>query len=429
MAVKKGASGKTACVVLAAGEGKRMQSSLPKVLHRLAGRTLLEHVIRAARDAGVDRIVAVVSSDTAPFEKLLGASVSYAVQRDRLGTGHALQQAQSALQDFDGELIVLCGDAPLLRGQTIEALIRQHRQEGNACTVLTAEVPEPRDYGRIVRDRKGKVLCIVEEKEANAKQRALREVNSGAYCMGAAKAFAALKQLKKKSALGEFALTDVVAILKKEKACVGAFKVCDPDEIMGINSRVALAQAEKVLQRRIAQRHMENGVSIVDPANTYIGCDVEIERDSVIEPFSVLEGRVRVGKGCTVGPFAHLRDGAVLEDAAEVGNFVEVKKSVIGQGSKAKHLTYLGDATLGRKVNIGAGTITANYDGKNKHATRIDDGAHIGSNTTLVAPVSVGKNAVTGAGCVVTRNHHVPDGAVVAGVPARVLAKTNGGNK
>lgn len=417
-------------MILAAGEGKRMKSSIPKVLHRVAGKPILKHVTDAAIGAGVSRLVVVVASEHQEMEALVGGKgVEFVVQKERLGTGHAMQQAQKALKDFKGDVVVLCGDAPLIRPQTIASLIQQHREEENICTVLTAKIRDPKDYGRIVRNAVGSVIRIVEEKEANTQERAIKEVNSGAYCLKAPDVFDALAKIRKKSQLAEYALTDVVAILVEKSEPVGGCVAGDSDEIIGINSRAALAQAEKILQRRIAAQHMENGVTIIDPANTYIGWDVEIGQDSVIEPFTVIEGKVRIGKGCVVGPFAHLRDGTVLEDSSEIGNFVEVKKSSIGSFSKAKHLTYLGDTTLGRKVNIGAGTITANYDGKDKHATWIGDGASIGSNTTLVAPVRVGDRAVTGAGSVITRRQDVPAGAVVVGVPARLLEKKNGRGK
>ena len=383
-------------------------------------------MVHAAQEAGLQRIVIVVSSDVAAFAAVVGNSQEFAVQKDRLGTGHALQQAQKVLEGFRGETVILCGDAPLVRADTIRALMDCHRSNANVCTVLTAELSEPKDYGRIVRNRAGRVVGIVEEKMATAREKMIREVNSGAYCLKFPEASKALAGIEKRLGGTEYPLTDIVGSLAKAGARVGAFVAQDPEEITGINSRATLAVAEKIMQRRIASFHMDNGVSIVDPENTWIGCDVRIGQDTVIEPFSVIEGEVRIGAGCVVGPFAHLRDATVLEDGAEIGNFVEVKKSTIGSLSKAKHLSYLGDTMVGRKVNIGAGTITANYDGKNKHATTIEDGASIGSNTTLVAPVRVGAGAVTGAGSVILRRRDVKPGSVVAGVPARVIR--NGGN-
>ncbi len=412
-----------ACVILAAGEGKRMKSRLPKVLHRLAGKSLLGHVIDAARNAGLQKILLVVSSDHAQIKENAGDRFTFVVQKDRLGTGHALQQAQKALKGFKGDLVVLCGDAPLIRTQTIRSLVQQHREGGFVCTVLTARVEDPKDYGRIVRGGAGNVMRIVEEKMANAQEKAIREVNSGAYCLSVPEAFDALDKIERKGPAGEYPLTDIVDILVEQGKPVGGLITQDDEEILGINSRQALALAEKILQRRIAHFHMDNGVSIVAPENTYIGADVQIGQDTLVEPFTVMEGKVRIGQNCVVGPFAHLRDGTVLEDGAEIGNFVEVKKSSVGSFSKAKHLSYLGDATIGCKVNIGAGTIIANYDGKKKHPTRIGDEASIGSNTTLVAPVSVGKRAVTGAGSVVLRGRNVLPGSVVAGVPAHVLKR------
>ena len=410
-----------ACVILAAGEGKRMKSRIPKVLHRLAGKPLIQHVVDVAKDAGAGKILVVVSRDHQELKALLGNSAAFVVQKDRLGTGHALAQAQKLLRSFSGDVLVLCGDAPLIRAQTVRALLAQHRQTGSVCTVLTAKVEDPRDYGRIVRGGAGNIVRIVEEKMADSAQKAIREINSGAYCLKVPDVFDALEKIERRGPSGEYPLTDIVDILVGQDKSVGGFISEDSEEIIGINSRGALAQAEKILQKRIMDFHMDNGVSIVDPENTYIAAEVCIGQDSVIEPFSVIEGKVRIGQNCVVGPFAHLRDGTVLGDGSEVGNFVEVKKSTIGSLSKAKHLSYLGDASVGSKVNIGAGTITANYDGKHKHPTHIGDEASIGSNTTLVAPVSVGKRAVTGAGSVILAGRDVAPGSVVVGVPARVL--------
>ncbi len=412
---------KTAAVILAAGEGKRMKSALPKVLHPLADKPLLEHVVDAVKGAGVRRIVVVVSADRGPIEDAIGPAHTYVVQKRRLGTGHALMQARKALADFGGDVVVLCGDAPLIRPETLRSLIQQHRSRGNVCTVLTAEVDNPKDYGRIVRGAGDRIERIVEEQHATAREKAVCEVNSGVYCLTFPDAGAALSRIQKRPPSDEYPLTDIVGILLAEGGRVEAMRISDGTEITGINSRKALARAEKIMQRRLADCHMENGVSIVDPDTTFLGCRVQIGRDTRIEPFSVIEGRVRIGKNCVVGPFAHLRDGTVLKDGAEIGNFVEVKKSTVGAFSKAKHLSYLGDATIGRRANIGAGTITANYDGKHKHPTTIGDGASIGSNTTLVAPVSVGAGAVTGAGSVVLKGRDVRPGWVVAGVPARVI--------
>ena len=410
---------KVKAVVLAAGRGVRMKSEKAKVLHGLLGRPLIHHVLRALRTAGVKDVVVVVGHQEDAVRKAAGPDVAFVRQTEQKGTGHAVLCAEKALKGAAGEIVVLAGDAPLTTPATIEAMVAAHREAGAAATVLTCCIDDPRGYGRIVRDESGKFVKIVEDGDASEKERLIQEVNSGAYVFAAREIFRALKEVPPNAKKGEIYLTDVLTVLMGHQRVVATHRASDPAEVYGINTRRDLVAATNFLRWRILERHMDAGVTIIDPSTTYIEEDAAIGPDSVILPYTVIEHDVTIGRGCEVGPFSHLRPGTVLEDGAEVGNFVEVKKSRIGRGSKAKHLSYLGDATLGSGVNIGAGTITANYDGKNKHATHIGDGVHIGSNTVLVAPVKLGKNATTGAGAVVL--HDVADGDTVVGVPARSL--------
>jgi bifunctional UDP-N-acetylglucosamine pyrophosphorylase/glucosamine-1-phosphate N-acetyltransferase len=396
-----------------------MKSDKAKVVHHLLGRPLIHHVLRSLRLAGVKDIVVVVGHQEDAVKKASGDGVTFARQTEQKGTGHAVLSAEKALKGHAGLVFVLAGDAPLITPDTLKSMLAAHREAGAAATVLTCCIDDPTGYGRIVRDEAGKFQAIVEHGDATEKQKEIQEVNSGAYVFDARDLFRALKEVKVNPKKGEIYLTDALQVLMGHQRTVATFRASDPAEVYGINSRRDLVAATNFLRWRILERHMDNGVTIVDPSTTFIEEDVTIGPDTVVLPYTVIEHDVTIGKGCEVGPFSHLRPGAVLDDGAEVGNFVEVKKSRIGPHSKAKHLTYLGDATLGANVNIGAGTITANYDGKNKHATVIGDGVHIGSNTVLVAPVKLGKNVTTGAGAVVLGD--VEDDDTVVGVPARSL--------
>ncbi len=408
-------------IVLAAGQGVRMKSGKAKVLHELLGRPLVRHVLQAVRAGGVKDVLVVVGHQEEAVRKVVGEDAVFVRQDEQKGTGHAVLCARKALDGFEGDLLVLAGDAPLVSPATISAMIVERRRSRSACTVLTSCIDDPRGYGRVVRDAAGNFLKIVEEAEASDKEKGIQEVNSGIYVFHAPALWKALAKVKPSPVKGELYLTDALAAILAQGGTVTAQKAAEQSEVYGINTRRDLVAASNFLRWRVLERHLDGGVTIVDPSTTFIEDDVEIGPDTVVRPYSVIEHGVRIGSGCDVGPFARLRTGTVLEDGAEVGNFVEVKKSRLGRGSKAKHLAYLGDATLGEKVNIGAGTITANYDGRSKHPTEIGDGARTGSNTVLVAPVKLGKGAVTGAGAVVLAGQDVPAGGVAVGVPARVL--------
>ena len=435
-----------AAIVLAAGAGTRMKSKKPKVAHEILGKPLVRWVVDAAREAGLARVVSVVGHEREQVIPLVEADTDVVVQEERNGTAGAVAVCADALADFDGSLVVLSGDCPLITAGTIAELVRVREEAGAAVVVLTMEPDDPFGYGRIVRDPQGGVARIVEQKDAAPEEAAIRECNSGFYCFDARALFEALQQVGNDNAQGEFYLTDVLEICRRAGRAVLALPCADAAECLGVNSRIQLAEATKHLQRRINAAHLAAGVTMVDPDQVWIGPDVRIERDvellpqtflmgctqvgedSVIGPNSRLTDTV-VGRGCVVdetvaveariddgatcGPRAYLRPAAHLCEGAKAGTHVEIKKSTVGKGSKVPHLSYIGDCTIGEGVNIGAGSITCNYDGVHKHATTIGDGAFVGSDTMLVAPVNVGAHAVVGAGSTITRD--VSEGALGLG--------------
>ncbi len=426
-----------AAIVLAAGAGTRMKSKKPKVAHEILGKPLVRWVVDAAREAGLARVVSVVGHEREQVIPLVEADTDVVVQEERNGTAGAVAVCADALADFDGSLVVLSGDCPLITAGTIAELVRVREEAGAAVVVLTMEPDDPFGYGRIVRDPQGGVARIVEQKDAAPEEAAIRECNSGFYCFDARALFEALQQVGNDNAQGEFYLTDVLEICRRAGRAVLALPCADAAECLGVNSRIQLAEATKHLQRRINAEHLAAGVTMVDPDQVWIGPDVRIERDvellpqtflmgctqvgedSVIGPNSRLTDTV-VGRGCVVdetvaveariddgatcGPRAYLRPAAHLCEGAKAGTHVEIKKSTVGKGSKVPHLSYIGDATIGEDVNIGAGSITCNYDGKKKHATVVGDGAFIGSDTMMVAPVSIGAGAIVGAGSCITKD-------------------------
>jgi bifunctional UDP-N-acetylglucosamine pyrophosphorylase/glucosamine-1-phosphate N-acetyltransferase len=429
-------------LVLAAGEGTRMRSEIPKVAHEVLGVPMVRLVVDAATEAGCERVVVVTGHKAEVVEALLDG-VSCARQDRQLGTGHAVMCAREALAGTTGSLVVLSGDTPLLRPETIAALIASREDSGSAASVLTTRVDDPSGYGRIVRDDKGSLCGIVEHKDATTGQLAVDEINTGTYCFDAAVLFEHLDRLSTDNAQGEFYLTDMVGIFASEGLGVVSASTDDPAETLGVNSRVQLAEASRVLQGRINERHMLAGVTMVDPSLVWIAPTVTVGRDVTLEPMTFLMGDTSIAEGAhlgpntrvtdssvgadaridssvvvsaivgervTVGPVAYLRPGAVLEAGSKAGTCVEIKNTVVGEGSKVPHLSYIGDATIGRGANIGAGTITCNYDGVRKHRTVIGDGAFVGSDTMLVAPVRIGADAVTAAGSAISRD--VPDGSL-----------------
>jgi bifunctional UDP-N-acetylglucosamine pyrophosphorylase/glucosamine-1-phosphate N-acetyltransferase len=411
-----------AVVILAAGEGTRMKSATAKVLHTVAGRSMIEWVVSAAAGLKPVKTVVVLGNCSQAVEKALcGKSVLVSLQKKRLGTAHALLQAAKHLKNFKGDVLVICGDTPLVTSETLNKLVSAHGAGGNAATILSAQAPNPFGYGRINRQNNGEVLGIVEEKDCTTQQRCINEINSGMYCFSSPLIWQVLSKIKNKNAKKEYYLTDAIEILRAGGERVDAQMLASIDEIMGINDRAGLADAEKLARKKILHGLMLNGVTVENPETTTVGADVKMGADTVIRSGCVITGKCSIGancdigpyavmndaiigEACKVGPFAHLRPGTVLKTGAKVGNFCEVKKSVVGIGSKVNHLSYIGDATLGNNVNVGAGTITCNYDGKNKFKTVIGDRVFIGSNTNLVAPVTVGAGALIAAGSTITDN-------------------------
>ncbi len=427
-----------AVVVLAAGKGTRMKSELVKVLHPLAGSPMLSCTLDLARRFSPERLVVVVGfqSDLVR-EKFKGDDLLFALQEKQLGTGHAVLAATPALRGFQGKVLILSGDVPLLTEGTIRKFLQAHEDHRATLSVLTTKLDDPRGYGRVFRGAESTLLRIVEDRDLQPGEENTHEINTGIYCVDAKFLFSALSSLTNQNAQKEYYLTDIVRMANSQKERAFPVLVDDPMEVMGINTRVELARANQCIRKKIAEQHMLEGVTLIDPQTTYIDRRVTIGRDTVIYPNCYLLGRTSLGIGCViepgckitdtqvgnfvnikassvieesviedrveVGPLAHLRPLNVLREGSRIGNFVEVKKSVIGKGTKANHLTYIGDATLGEKVNVGAGTIFCNYDGRKKHPTVIEDGVFIGSNTELVAPIKVGHNSVIGAGSTITK--------------------------
>jgi bifunctional UDP-N-acetylglucosamine pyrophosphorylase/glucosamine-1-phosphate N-acetyltransferase len=418
----------TSVVILAAGLGKRMKSSRPKVLASLCGRPMVAWVIDQALALRPDRILLVVGHGSDEVEKALVASgqrerVTLVKQEPQLGTGHALQVASKALGNDAGRVVVLYGDMPLLATDSLAKLVRAHEDRAsNGMVLLTAWPDDPRGFGRIVRGADGEsVRKIVEERDANAEERDIGEVNLGVYCFDARALLDALPRLTNDNKQGEYYLTDVVGMFVDAHLAVAAVELDDEDEAIGVNTLTHLAEARWALQVRILEEHMANGVFIEDPATTYVDHGVTIGVGTRILPCTVIRSGVVIGAGCEVGPFTQLRAGTVLEDGAEVGNFTECKNSTIGAHAKAKHLAYIGDASIGAKTNVGAGTIFANYDGVHKHKSVVGERVFVGSGTVIVAPNTIEDGAITGAGAVVTRNSAVGRGETWVGVPARKL--------
>lgn len=429
-------------VVLAAGQGKRMHSVHPKVIHPVAGKPMLLHVLETAREAGVFNQIVVVGHGRAEVCDTL-PQLDYVIQEEQKGTGHAVAQAKHAIPVEISKVLVLCGDTPLLTAEGLTALIQHHRETRAVATILTAEMEDPYGYGRIVRGETGCVEKIVEQRDASPVEAEIREINSGTYIFEKTELFTALERITPDNAQGEYYLTDVIRLFFEEGKRVSAMKVQDPQEVLGINDRVQLAHAEEVLRQRKNKELMLSGVTIVDPATTRVDAGVEIGQDTVIYPFTIIEGKTIIGsecqigpscriqdcrigdgaqiqysvlvgssfgQGCKVGPFAYIRPDSTLGNNVKIGDFVEVKKSKIGDGSKVPHHTYLGDSSLGTNVNIGAGTITCNYDGEKKSVTTIEDNVFVGSNSNLVAPVVIGRNSYIAAGSTIIEN--VPENSL-----------------
>lgn len=435
-------------VVLAAGKGTRMKSKLYKVLHKVCGKTMVEHVVDAAQGVNPAEIVTIVGTGAGDVEKVLADKSKFAFQEKQLGTGDAVMTAHEELGDKDGATLVVTGDTPLFTTDTFNELFKYHAEKGNAATVLTAKAPNPFGYGRIIRDDQGNVLRIVEQKDGKPEELKVKEINTGVFCFDNKKLFEALKHVNNDNAQGEYYLTDVLEILRNSGERVGAYKMPDFSESLGVNDRIALAQATKTMQRRINELHMRDGVSFIDPDTAYIDADVKIGNDTVIEGNVVIKGNTEIGSDCyitsgsrivdskignnvtvtsstveeaemddntDIGPNSHLRPKAIIRKGAHIGNFVEIKKAEIGENTKVGHLTYVGDATLGKDINIGCGTIFSNYDGVKKFHTNVGDHAFIGAGSTLIAPINVADHAFIAADTTVTKDVNKYDMAIGRG--------------
>ncbi|MFH0771172.1 MAG: NTP transferase domain-containing protein [Candidatus Omnitrophota bacterium] len=414
---------KIGCVILAAGKGARFNSDKPKVLHELHGKPILQNVLDVSAAAGFNCPTVVIGPKSGQLRDFLKNKANIAVQKKQIGTADAIKSAGKELFCFE-DILILYGDVPLVKPETLKSLIKEHKRSGASCTLLTVILDDPAEYGRIIRDNSGGVGGIIEHKEASEEQKKIREINTGLYCFKRRELFNAIEKVRRSPVKKEYYLTDLISILIGDGKKVSALRTNDPNEVIGINSREDLSKAYLILRDRAVKRLISGSVTILDASAVYISPDAKIGRDTVIYPFVTIERDVRIGKRCSIGPFCRLRSHTVLGDDVEIGNFVEVVRTKVKSGTKAKHLTYLGDCLVGRDVNVGCGAITANFDGKAKHQTVIEDKVFIGSGTILVAPVKVGKSALTGAGSVVLRNEDVPPKAVVVGVPAKVLSKS-----
>ena len=394
-------------IVLAAGKGTRMKSEKSKLVHKIYGKELVKRVVETARKSGIEDIITVVGYKKEQVQIVLGDTVKYAYQEEMLGTGHAVMQAEELLKGKEGKVVVLNGDVPILRPETVKKFVQKSIKHKESATVLTAIYNNPTGYGRIVRDIGGNITGIIEEKDATDEQKKIQEINAGIYCFDIQELLKALKKIEPNNVQKEYYLTDVVRIMNEEGLKTGAFIVEDNTEILGVNDKMQLELLTKILKLRINQYHMQNGVTIEDIDNTYIYDDVEIGTDTVVHPNTTIKSDVIIGKDCELGPNAYIREGCRLADKVKVGSFVELKKAIVGEGAKIPHLSYMGDCEIGAKTNIGCGTITCNYDGFNKSKTIIGDNCFVGSNVNLVAPVTLGKNSFIAAGSTITNN--VPD--------------------
>jgi bifunctional UDP-N-acetylglucosamine pyrophosphorylase/glucosamine-1-phosphate N-acetyltransferase len=430
-------------VILAAGKGTRMKSKKHKVLHSICGKPMIDHILAQLSQLDAKKTIMVVGHLGESLQEHLGEQVQFVEQEEQLGTAHAVMQTEPLLKQEEGITLVLNGDHPLFTANTLKQLLETHHTSGAAASVLTATMEDPTGYGRVVRRADGQVDRIVEHKDATEAERLIKEINTGTYCFDNQKLFSTLSLVNNNNAQGEYYLPDVISILREQGHKISAQVIGDVDEAMGVNDRIQLAQAAKFMQARINREHMKNGVTIVDPENTYIEADVVIGADTVIEPGTFLRGQTVIGEGChigpnadltdvivedevrvryavidasriaseaAVGPYVYVRPGTELGEQTKVGCFVDLKKAKLGRGSKVSHLAYVGDAEVGKGVNVGCGAVTVNYDGVNKHKTVIEDGAFIGCNVNLVAPVRVEKGAYVAAGSTVTKD--VPEDAL-----------------
>lgn len=391
-------------VIMAAGKGTRMKSEKSKLVQKIYDKELVKRVTEVAKKIGSDQVVAVVGHLREQVQEVLGDSVDYAYQEELLGTGHAVMQAESYLKGKEGKVLILYGDVPIIRPETLRNLIKKSIENKEYATLLTAIYDNPTGYGRIIRDVGGNIKGIVEEKDADDSQKEIKEINSGIYVFDIKELLLALKKIQPNNAQGEYYLTDVIKIMNDKGLKTGAVIVEDNTEILGVNDRTQLELLTRVLRMRINAEHMKNGVTIEDANSTYIYDDVEIGRDTIIHPNTTIKSNVKIGTNCEIGPNSYIREGCELAKKVKIGSFVEIKKTRVGEGSKIPHLSYMGDCEIGKNTNIGCGTITCNYDGKEKHKTKIGNNCFIGSNVNFVAPVVIDDNSVIAAGSTITED-------------------------
>ena len=409
-------------IILAAGRGTRMKSETPKVLHKILGKSIIHYVLDSVNGAGASDLILVAGYGSSLLQEAV-KTVKIVIQKELLGSGDAVMAAGKALKNYSGDILVVCGDTPLVRAETIKGLVEKHKKSQASATILTAKLTDPTGYGRIARDDSGKVTGIVEQVKASLYEEVINEINVGTYCFKAADLFKALEAVRPDNKKKEIFLTDTISIMRNKGKKIESYLTEDPDEAIGVNTRLDLAASTTILKKRTAEQLMLEGVTIQDPGSTVIYPGARIGKDTIIYSNTVIESDVEIGSNCHIGPFARIRPHVYIGNDVEIGNFVELNRTRVGDGTRIKHHTYLGDALVGRNVNIGAGTITANYDGKNKNKTIIEDGAFIGVGAILIAPVKVGSKATVGAGSVVPKEHNVPKGVTVVGIPARIYKK------
>lgn len=398
---------KTVAIVMAAGKGTRMKSKKSKLVHKIYGKEIIKRSVENVKKAGIDEIIAVVGYQREQIQEVLGDTVKYAFQEEQLGTGHAVMQAAKLLEGKTGKVLILNGDHPIIRPETLKKLVEVSTNRGESATILTMIHNDVIPYGKIIHDADGKINAIIEHKDCNEEQLKIKEVNLGMYCFDIQDLLEALKHINNDNAQNEYYLPDVIKVMYDKGLKTGSIVVSDNAEVLGINDRMDLQILTKALQLRINTEHMKNGVTIEDINNTYIYDDVEIGIDTIIHPNTTIKSGVLIGEDCEIGPNAYIREGCKLANKVKIGSFVEIKKAIIEEGTKVPHLSYMGDCEIGAKSNIGCGTITCNYDGFNKSKTIIGEHSFIGSNTNLVAPVTLGKNTFIAAGSTITDD--VPD--------------------
>ena len=410
---------KISAIILAAGKGERMNSELPKVLHTVCGKPLLEYCLDLTRSLKANSVL-VLREKCSLFDKFITKELKIAYQNKPLGTADAVKQTKKFSNFLSENIVILFADSPLFSKETLKDLVNNHIKNKSDVTILSAILDEPSGYGRVIRDKLSNITKIVEDKDANSEEKRVKEINTGIMVFKKKSLFTYLNLIKENKAKKEYFLTDIIAIFREKLLKINSYVLEDHTEALGINTQCELIEAREIMRKRIINNLLKNGVSIINQNTEFIDADAEVGKDTIIYPFVVIASGVKVGKNCSLGPFCHLRESTVIEDNNTIGNFTEIVRSKIDRDSFVKHFSYLGDAIVGKKVNIGAGVVTANFDKEGKLITKIKDNAFLGCDTIVVAPVTIGKNATTGAGSVVLKNKNVPDNTLVVGIPAKI---------